>query len=150
KSVKGKGRAGLAAAHTSWLTHEYMYLERLRAAGADVPRPAAHNACAILMEYIGDAGMPAPALVDVKLPPKEAKKAFEEVLRNIKVMLILGWAHGDLSAYNILYWEGKVTLIDFPQLVDVRKNPSGRMIFDRDVERICQYFGRFGVKQDAA
>ena len=148
KSIKGKGNAGLTVSHTSWLTHEYMYLDKLRAAGADVPRPVAHNACAILMQYIGDAGMAAPALVDVKMETKEAKKLFKDVLKNIEIILSLGWAHGDLSAYNIPLWQGKITLIDFPQLVDVRNNPSGRMIFDRDVDRVCQYFERFGVKNN--
>ncbi len=31
--------------------------------------------------------------------------------------------HGDLSAYNILYGESTITLIDFPQMVEARHNP---------------------------
>ncbi|HKI53774.1 MAG TPA: RIO1 family regulatory kinase/ATPase, partial [Anaerolineales bacterium] len=57
--------------------------------------------------------------------------------------------HGDLSAYNILYWDGDVTLIDFPQVVSPEANPSAWMIFLRDVTRVCQYFESQGVKTNA-
>jgi RIO kinase 1 len=49
---------------------------------------------------------------------------FNEVLRKVEVLLKHHLLHGDLSAYDILYWEGKVILIDFPQPVDVRSNPD--------------------------
>ena len=64
-------------------------------------------------------------------------------------MLARGVVHGDLSAYNVLYWEGEIKVIDFPQMVDPRANPDARAIFNRDVERLCQYFARFGVKANA-
>jgi RIO kinase 1 len=57
--------------------------------------------------------------------------------------------HGDLSAYNILYWEGDITLIDFPQVVAPDSNPNAWNIFLRDVTRICQYFAAQGWKRDA-
>jgi serine/threonine-protein kinase RIO1 len=57
--------------------------------------------------------------------------------------------HGDLSAYNILYWDGDITLIDFPQVVLPESNPASWNIFRRDVTRICQYFSARGVKCDA-
>ena len=48
--------------------------------------------------------------------------------------------HGDLSAFNILYWEGKVTLIDFPQVTLSESNHNAYRIFQRDVRRVCEYF----------
>jgi RIO kinase 1 len=56
--------------------------------------------------------------------------------------------HGDLSAYNVLYWERPVKLIDFPQAIDPRLNPDARAIFYRDVERLCQYFAQYEVAGD--
>jgi RIO kinase 1 len=53
--------------------------------------------------------------------------------------------HGDLSAYNILYWDGRATLIDFPQVTLRRSNPHAEFIFQRDVTRVCEYFARQGV-----
>jgi RIO kinase 1 len=56
--------------------------------------------------------------------------------------------HGDLSAYNILYWEGAVTLIDFPQVTSLRANQNARFILGRDIVRVCDYFGRQGISCD--
>ena len=39
----------------------------------------------------------------------------------------------DLSAYNILYWDGKITLIDFPQVVETSTNYSAAFILEREV-----------------
>jgi RIO kinase 1 len=54
--------------------------------------------------------------------------------------------HGDLSAYNVLYWNGQIKIIDLPQIVDPRTNPNARGIFYRDVERVCDYFARYGIQ----
>ena len=64
-------------------------------------------------------------------------------------MLSNNCIHGDLSAYNILYWNGNITLIDFPQIVLPKENPTSWKIFLRDVTRICDYFSSQGVRCDA-
>jgi len=60
-------------------------------------------------------------------------------------MLSNNLIHGDLSAFNILYWQGAITLIDFPQVVAPSVNSNAFRIFERDVVRICEYFNRQGV-----
>jgi RIO kinase 1 len=64
-------------------------------------------------------------------------------------MLANDIVHGDLSAYNLLYREGQITMIDFPQVVSAQNHPSAWQIFSRDVRRVCEYFSRQGVKTDA-
>ncbi|HRQ23355.1 MAG TPA: RIO1 family regulatory kinase/ATPase, partial [Anaerolineales bacterium] len=103
---------------------------------------------AILMEFIGDAGMAAPPLSNISLEPDEAQPLFERVVRNMDIMLANDRIHGDLSAYNILYWDGEIKLIDFPQVVIPESNPASWGIFQRDVMRICQYFSAQGVRSD--
>jgi RIO kinase 1 len=134
--------------HTSWLMYEFTTLERLKAAGAPVPEPVAVSENAILMGYAGDGDRAAPTLHEVALEEDEAVGLFEETMRAVAVMLSLGFVHGDLSAYNILYWAGEITVIDFPQVVPVGENPHWESILARDVERVCDYFARQGV--DAA
>lgn len=148
KAVAGKSRKGLQAQQTSWLEYEYQMLAQLHAAGADVPRPVRHGGHTLLMEYIGDESMPAPTLIDVRLSAAEAPALFERLLHNVGVLLAAGWVHGDLSAYNVLYWDGVPTLIDFPQVADARANPDARAIFGRDVARLCGYFARYGLRAD--
>jgi RIO kinase 1 len=86
----------------------------------------------------------------VDLEPQEASSLFQEVLRNIDLMLQHDLIHGDLSAYNILYWEGEITLIDFPQVVNLHANSKARFILQRDIQRICEYFSQQGVEDDPA
>lgn len=145
-AMSKKTEYGRELMHTSWLEHELQALHSLHAAGADVPKPFASGANAILMQYYGDEIMGAPTLNEVSLPPAEARQLFDRVLHNIHLMLSQGRIHGDLSAYNILYWEGEIALIDFPQVVRPAENRNAYRIFERDVIRICEYFTRQGVQ----
>lgn len=150
RALGKKTSFGVQVQHTSWLMHEYTALEQLYQAGGAVPQPIGASENTILMGYIGDGQMAAPTLNQIDLEPSEAKPLFQEVLRNIELMLQYDLIHGDLSAYNILYWAGEITLIDFPQVVNGRTNSKARFILQRDIQRICEYFGRQGVQCDAA
>jgi RIO kinase 1 len=81
----------------------------------------------------------------VTLDRDEARRLFERVLNNIETLLARERIHGDLSAYNILYWEGQITLIDFPQVVSPKINRNAFSIFERDVIRVCEYFSKQGI-----
>jgi RIO kinase 1 len=118
----------------------------LYSAGAAVPKPYAASENAILMEYIGGTEIAAPPLNVVELELDEAIPLYREVVQNIELMLRHGMIHGDLSAYNILYWEGKITLIDFPQVTNSHTNSEAYFILQRDIERVCDYFAEQGVR----
>ncbi|MGC9334660.1 MAG: RIO1 family regulatory kinase/ATPase [Anaerolineae bacterium] len=153
RAIRNKTTFGLQAAHTSWLMHEFMAMERLYEVGAAVPRPISSSDNAILMSYHGDECIAAPTLNTVGLEKDEAERLFREVLHNVDLMLQQDLVHGDLSAYNILYWvagagPGEITLIDFPQVVNLHMNPKARFILRRDVQRTCEYFASQGVDCD--
>ncbi len=161
KAIGQKTSLGEQVAHTSWLMYEYTTLQLLYKAGAAVPKPIAAASNAILMQFIGGEFGAAPTLVEVTLDDGEAEPLFQEVIRNVELMLQYGRIHGDLSAYNILYWDGQITLIDFPQVVNshVSKtthvlgsavNPDAYTILERDVTRVCEYFARYGVNTNPA
>lgn len=135
--------------HQSWIAYEFQTLEMLHQAGADVPRPYAMEKNAILMDYIGDIDGAAPTLNTVTLDREEVKPLHERLIRDVDMLLAGNRIHGDLSAYNILYWEGDITLIDFPQVVQPDSNPAAWSIFLRDITRICQYFASQGLRRDA-
>jgi RIO kinase 1 len=145
RAIRNKSGFGLEAAHTSWLMHEYMALDRLYRAGAAVPRPWGGNENAILMEMIGDERVAAPTLSSVSLGHREARRLLDEVLRNVELMLQNDLIHADLSPYNILYWHGRITLIDFPQVVHPSANPDARWILQRDLTRVNEYFAAHGA-----
>lgn len=131
--------------HQSWIAYEFTSMQVLHAAGADVPEPYTMGDNAILMGYIGDTDGCAPALNEVTLDRIEAQRLFERVLHNIDILLSHERIHGDLSAYNILYWEGAITLIDFPQVVSPKINRNAFDIFQRDIARVCEYFDKQGI-----
>jgi RIO kinase 1 len=131
-----------------WIGNEYRMQQMLHAAGADVPMPIAQSGNTILMAYLGDEWMAAPTLNEVSLPRDEAQPLFERVMWNVELMLNLHHVHGDLSAYNVLYWEGEIALIDFPQVVDVRTNAHAADLLERDVRRVCEYFGRYRIQSN--
>lgn len=145
RALSKKTGFGDQVAHTSWLMHEMTTLKTLYDAGASVPKPYGSSLNVIGMDYIGDEYMAAPPLNSVTLESSERDTLFAQTLRNIEIMLQHGVIHGDLSAFNILYWEGRITLIDFPQVVSLHRNSRAISILERDVERICEYFAGQGV-----
>jgi RIO kinase 1 len=148
KPADQKSKRGRDAAQVSWIMHEFTLLQTLHARGGDVPEPIEHTDQALLMEFIGHGLDAAPTLNDVALEPAEAQRLFERVVFNIELLLELGWAHGDLSPYNILHHDGRIVLIDFPQVVDCQNNPRARSLFGRDVQRVCEYFADAGASTD--
>jgi RIO kinase 1 len=125
-------------------------LQLLHESYADVPRPIAAAGEAILMEYFGDEGAAAQQLNRVRLPLDEAPGLFQRVLNNIELMLSLNLVHGDLSPHNVLYREGEVRLIDFPQASDPRFNRHAEELLSRDIANVVRYFGQYGIEADAA
>lgn len=173
RKAAAKGTAvGRAARFSGWIEHEFSTLCLLHAAGANVPRPVACSAggtlleytgdphprrrlavgstCdALLMEFIGDPdGRPAPHLQHAPMERDEAHPLFRQIIRNVELWLAHDRVHADLSAFNILYWQGAVTVIDFPQAVDPQVNPNARMLLGCDVENVCRFFARRGVQSD--
>jgi RIO kinase 1 len=146
RAVKKKSKLGRRVQMASWIEHEFETLRLFHDVGVDVPAPYVHLGHAILMEYVGTAETPAPMLSRVRLGAGEAQPLFERLMQNIELMLACGWVHADLSAYNVLYWEGKATIIDLPQAVDVYRNRSAFFLLHRDIDRLCRYFARYGVE----
>ena len=60
-----------------------------------------------------------------------------------------GLTHGDLSAYNLLVHDGRLVLIDLPQVVDVIGNPQGPAFLARDAQRMAEWFIAHGLPADA-
>ncbi len=147
-ALSKRGDYGEELRHQSWIAYEFNSLQALSAAGVDVPRPHTLGHNAILMEYIGDFALPAPALSEISLGKPEAQTAFERLVLNVERMLQNNFIHGDLSAYNILYWQGEIKLIDFPQVVSPQNNRNAFKIFERDLLRVCEYFIKMGVDVD--
>jgi len=147
-AIKKKSVYGQELMHNAWLANEYTFLTKLYAAGVAVPKPIASSGNTILMEYLGEAAMPAPPLHAIRLERDEGRELFDRVMHNVELMLQHNCVHADLSAFNILYWDGEIRIIDLPQAVDPYVNPQAFQMFERDIMRVHQYFHRYGVDAD--
>ena len=144
-----KSSTGREVQAGSWRHHEYATLEALYEAGADVPKPIVATADALVIEYFGDADDAAQQLNRVRLRPEEAGRLFQRIVDNIELFLANNRVHGDLSPHNVIYWQGDIRIIDFPQSVDPRFNRHARDLLARDIDNIVDYFAPYGVEASA-
>lgn len=149
RAIHSRTEFGLAVDMAMWVDREFDALSELHYAGCDVPEPFAATGGAILMEYLGDEDGAAPQLQFAHLDAQEWRAAADRVVWNIETMLDNHRIHGDLSAFNVLYWRGRPVIIDLPQCVDPRQNSKARGLLERDVANVAKFFSRHGVDLDA-
>jgi RIO kinase 1 len=132
-----------------WAAAEFAALSALWQAGAPVPYPVQLLGTELMLEFIGDAdGTAAPRLAQCRPDPVELAGLFEQCVAAMRLLARAGYAHGDLSAYNLLVHDGRLVMIDLPQVVDLVANPQGPEFLHRDCTNICTWFERRGI--DAA
>lgn len=145
-ALEQKTRFGRHVQGSIWVSREWETLKKLWSVDAPVPRPIVGTDDAILMSYIGDVDVPAPRLQEYEHEDREELEALWERLHNaLQHMLYRDVVHGDLSAYNVLVWDGDITLIDFPQAVDPKKNRHAPTFLERDVRRLGGWFEHRGL-----
>ncbi|MDX3075475.1 serine protein kinase RIO [Streptomyces sp. NPDC088354] len=139
---------GKEAIAGQWAAAEFAALCRLWSAGAAVPYPVQILGTEILMEFIGDrSGTAAPRLAQLRVEEADLDDLWEQLGRGLSLLARDGYAHGDLSAYNILVHEGRLVIIDVPQIVDVIANPRGRSFLERDVRNVGAWFVARGLAE---
>ncbi len=131
-----------------WTGHEHEVMTRLWHDGMAVPYPITYGDDVFEMEYLGDLDQAAPQLRAARLRDDELEGAFEQIRTGLRTLTAAGFAHGDLSAYNTLWWDERVWFIDFPQAVDLAANMGGLDFMHRDVVNICTWFQRRGLDLD--
>lgn len=149
RAIGNKTAAGREMQSSMWVDHEFEVLSALDYAGVRVPIPYASTERAILMEFVGDRGTPAPQLHSVHLATDEAQAVLDSLLWSIETMLRADIIHGDLSPYNILYKGNvEIVIIDLPQAIDPRFHREAEAYLARDVRNVAAYFQRAGIAFD--
>lgn len=139
KGITGSRRKVVYA----WTGKEYRNLQRYYDAELNVPEPIAFQNNCLVMEFIGEDGVPAPKLKDVEM--NDPDDVYECVLS----FIVDGYreahlVHGDMSEYNILMMEDEPILIDCGQAMtaDFYNAPE---ILDRDIKNMNRFFRQRGV-----
>jgi RIO kinase 1 len=147
KAIDQRSETGISAQNFLWVQEEFQQLHALHHAGVRVPKPLAHEASVILMEFIGNEDEVAQRVADARLSKEEAEVAFAQSLEQYARILSTGRVHGDFSTFNLLWWQGECVVIDFPQVVSI-KQPTAKMILERDIQGLCRTFSTYGIKKD--
>jgi len=129
---------------------EFDVLQNCFNAGVRIPTPISRVANYLTMRFIGDGEIPAPQLKEVTLEDPEAvmNEIFDQYL---KMYRDAHYAHGDLSAFNILWWKDKPWIIDVPQSEAVNKWSDMNkieLVLRRDIHNVLTYFESYGIERD--
>ncbi len=146
RAMANRSAAGRAMIATQWAEAEFAALRELTKAGLPVPYPVQVLGTELLLEFIGDAdGSPAPRLAEIRPDPASLTALWDQLVPALCALARLGYAHGDLSAYNLLVHHGQLFMIDMPQVVDVIANPRGGEFLDRDAANVARWFTARGL-----
>ncbi|WP_299518919.1 RIO1 family regulatory kinase/ATPase [uncultured Serinicoccus sp.] len=142
-------RYGRQIAAVRWAEAEWLAMCRAWEHGIPVPYPVSLEGTELLMEFVGEpTGLAAPRLAQAQADPALLQHLWEQVRTVVLQLAEQGWAHGDLSAYNLLVHHETVTVIDLPQVVDVVTNPQGHVLLHRDCLNVAAWFTGHGVDAD--
>ncbi|NUS04802.1 MAG: RIO-like kinase [Nonomuraea sp.] len=126
-----------------WAVAEFGALCRLWEMGVPVPYPVQIVGTEILQEFVGTPdGYAAPRLAQVS---DGLCDLWKQLVEAMVTMAAEGLAHGDLSPYNLLVHEGRLVIIDLPQIVDVIAHPTGPSFLERDARNVATWFAAKGV-----
>jgi RIO kinase 1 len=129
---------------------EYDLLLACFKAGMHVPTPIGRVGNYLTLRFIGDELEPAPQLRTAEL--EDPEKVLDQILDDYLIMYgDVHHVHGDLSAYNILWWKDTPWIIDMPQASCV--NPWSDMkqvvsLLRRDIINVLRYFKKYGISRD--
>ena len=146
RAIAARSAAGRAMISTQWASAEFAALSQLCTAGLPVPYPVQILETELLLEFIGEPdGTAAPRLAEIRPAGAELASLWDQLVTALCGLARLGYAHGDLSAYNLLVHRGRLVMIDMPQIVDLIANPRGAEFLTRDSANVARWFTARGL-----
>ncbi|MFF5093870.1 MULTISPECIES: serine protein kinase RIO [Actinosynnema] len=133
-----------------WAVAEFAALGALWQRGVPVPYPVQRDGTEVLMEFIGDGVQAAPRLAQTRPEPDALVDLWRQLVSALLGMAASGYAHGDLSPFNLVVHEDRLVVIDLPQLVDLMANPRGAEFLARDVRVVTDWFTARGLPDGMA
>jgi RIO kinase 1 len=150
RAMANRTAVGRQLISEQWAVAEFAALCQLHVAGVRVPYPVQITGTELLLEFIGDEnGNAAPRLAEIKPSVSELVALWDQLVGELRTLAGLGLAHGDLSAYNLLVHEGRIVMIDLPQVIDVIAHPRGVQFLERDVANVSKWFISRGLRDQA-
>jgi len=146
RAMANRTAVGRQMIAVQWANAEFGALREFHLAGVPVPYPVQVLDTELLLEFIGEPdGTAAPRLAESGRRGADLAGPWEQLVESLSVLARLGFAHGDLSAYNLLLHRDQLIMIDVPQVVDVIANPRGAEFLDRDAANVGRWFAMRGL-----
>jgi RIO kinase 2 len=147
KQVKRKRDHLDGVHHFSWIyaarlaaTREFEVMQRLYPE-VSVPEPVDHNRNVVLMAIAEGGELSKTRVADPEW-------YLDKILEQVRLAYAKGVVHGDLSEYNIFVSDEVVTVIDWPQYVEVGDERAAELL-ERDVGNVLAFFKRkYGLERD--
>jgi RIO kinase 1 len=147
RAMAKRTKVGMQMIAAQWANAEFAALCQMYELGVPVPYPVQIIDTEVLEEFIGDHATQeaAPRLAALRADTADLVDLWGQLVEATSLMARAGFAHGDLSAYNILVHKGRLVIIDLPQIVDVVANPQGRDFLARDANNVATWFAGKGL-----
>jgi len=146
RAIAKRTAFGREAISGTWAAAEFDALCRMWRAGIAVPYPVQIVGTELLMEFVGDPdGTAAPRLAQLRPTGDALRDLWQQLRHGLALLARDGYAHGDLSAYNLLVHSDRLVFIDVPQIVEVIGHPRGRELLERDVRNVGRWFTARGL-----
>jgi len=129
----------------AWTRKEFRNLEICANAGVPAPTQYVFKDNVLLMQFLGEEGIPDSLLVDVG--SDNPQKDCETLLGYVKKLYEKEFVHADISEFNVMMHGDVPYLIDVGQGV-LLDHPKAEEFLRRDVENILRYFRKYGVEKD--
>ncbi|MBI5036860.1 serine protein kinase RIO [Candidatus Micrarchaeota archaeon] len=143
--IEGDPRFHLKNTHRElvklWARKENANLKKASEARVRVPEPITQRENVVVMEFLGEGGVPFPLLEEIVVD--DPKAIYKDVLENARKTYAARLVHADLSSFNIMHYK-KAYLIDWAQAV-LLEHPRAEEFLERDARNIAQFFNRNGL-----
>ncbi|MEU4678247.1 RIO1 family regulatory kinase/ATPase [Micromonospora sp. NPDC023737] len=157
RAMAGRTAFGRQLIAGQWAAAEFAALARLWEIGAEhgtiaVPYPVQLRGTELMLEFLGDpeGGQAAPRLAQLRPDRAGLRDLWTQLVDALVVLARAGYAHGDLSPYNLLVHRDRLVMIDLPQVVDLVGNPQGPEFLARDVRVVGNWFAARGLPVELA
>jgi len=124
-----------------WAKKEFTNLNRCFDCGLPVVRPIHVSKNVLVMEFVGNNGIPAKTLVETEINEKDYQSAISIIERLYKDAKLI---HADFSEYNIFKTDKGLILFDLGSAV-LRQHPNAEKFLKRDINNISNFFAKRGL-----
>jgi len=124
-----------------WAQKEFRNLTQCVKSGIPSIKPIHVLKNVLVLEFVGNNGVPAKTLVETEIDDNDYKDAISIISQLYKKAKLV---HADFSEYNIFKTENGLIVFDLGSAVDIR-HKNAKEFLERDIKNITRFFVKRGL-----